>query len=130
MPEPYPIPSYACNLWVAGDDLWIAFPGQGPEGRGHSIKLPASATGLKVAIDILRERAQAERLEIGNRGTPTQYEVEAGKAWGKVTKRLREEHEADITAKIEEKAAAARRKARAEAKAKAQAEAELAELGL
>lgn len=76
MPETYPIPSYACNLWVSGDDLWIAFPGQGPEGKGHSIRLPASTAGLATAISILKERATAQDLKLGNRGTPTQYEVE------------------------------------------------------
>lgn len=126
MPETYPLPSYAISLWVAGDDLWLAFPGQGPEGKGHSVRLPASQAGMATAITILRERAQAERLELGNRGTPTQYEIEAGKAWGRATKRLREETEAQIVAKVEERAAAKRRKAKAQAIARR----ELEELGL
>lgn len=76
MPEPFPLPSYAASFWVAGDDLWIAFPGQGPQERSHSIRLPASAAGMAAAIKIMRDRSQAARLELSNRGTPTQYEVE------------------------------------------------------
>lgn len=76
MPEPYPLPSHAASFWIAGDDLWIAFPGQGPEERGHSIKLPASAGGLAAAVKIMRDRATAKDLKLSNRGTPSQYEVE------------------------------------------------------
>jgi hypothetical protein len=76
MPEAYPLPSYACSLWVAGDDLMVAFPGQGPEERGHTIRLPASAGGLTAVIKILRERASAASTKLSARGTPSQYEVE------------------------------------------------------
>jgi hypothetical protein len=132
MPEIYPIPSYAVNLWVAGDDLWLAFPGQGPEGRGHSIRLPASEHGLKTAVKILRDRAQAERLEIGNDGTPTQYTVEqhAGRAWGTVSKRMREEREARTIADEMEAQHAKAAKAKRLAKDRAEAARELQELGL
>lgn len=126
MAERYPIPSHAASFWIAGDDLWIAFPGQGPEERGHSIRMPASAAGMAAAVQIMRDRAAAQSLKIGNRGTPTQYEIEAGKAWGKVTKRHREEAEAQIAAKVEEKAAIERRKAQAREAARQ----ELEELGL
>lgn len=76
MPEPYPLPAHAASFWIAGDDLWIAFPGQGPEERGHSIRLPASAGGLAAAIQIMRDRSRATDLKLGNRGTPTQHSVE------------------------------------------------------
>ncbi len=76
MPEPYPLPAHAASFWIAGDDLWIAFPGQGPEERGHSIRLPASAAGMQAAVTIMRERASARSLKLGNAGTPTQYEIE------------------------------------------------------
>jgi hypothetical protein len=73
--DKYPLPEYAVSVWVAGDNLMVAFPGTVSE-RGHTIKLPASATGLSTAITIMKERAQARSLFLGNRGTPTQYEIE------------------------------------------------------
>lgn len=76
MPESYPLPAYACSVWVAGDDLMVAFPGQGPEGRGHTIRLPASTGGLQVALTIMRERQSAPDLRLAQRGTPTQYDLE------------------------------------------------------
>src|SRR5438309_159855 len=132
MPETYPLPSYAISLWVAGDDLWLAFPGQGPEGKGHSVRLPVSKSGLKVAINILRDRAKAESLKIGHDGTPTQYTVEqyAGRAWGTVSKRMREEREVRLAKEIEDRVQYNAARERAKAKAKARAAAELAELGL
>lgn len=87
MPESYPIPSYAVNLWVAGDDLWIAFPGQGPEGKGHSIRLPASAAGMQTVVNILRQRSKAKsetELMLGHPGTPTQYELEQDRKYGAI----------------------------------------------
>jgi hypothetical protein len=111
MAETYPIPGYAVTIWVAGDDLWIAFPGQGPEAKGHSVRLPASAAGLSTAIAILKERAKAPDLKLGHRGTPTQYELEQDKKYGAILEAMR--------ADTEDKRCA-----------KARAAAELAELGL
>lgn len=111
MPESYPLPAHAASFWIAGDDLWIAFPGQGPEGKGHSIRLPASTAGLATAIAILRERSKATDLRLGARGTPTQYELEQDKKYGAILAVMK----ADTAAK-------------AEARAKAQKE--LEELGL
>ena len=111
MTERYPIPAYAVNLWVSGDDLWIAFPGQGPEERGHSVRLPASVAGMQTAITILKERSQAKSLKLGERGTPTQYELEQDRKYAAILEAMK----ADT---------AERREARAKA------EAELAELGL
>jgi hypothetical protein len=112
VPNSYPLPSYAVSAWVAGDDLYIAFPGTVSE-QGHTIKLPASAGGLAAAVKILRERQAAESLRIGERGTPTQYEIEAGKAWGAVTRRNRKERaekvEAENKRKLEEHTARVRR---------------------
>jgi hypothetical protein len=76
MPEQYPLPAYAASFWIAGPDLWIAFPGQGPEGKGHSIRLPATVAGLATAIQILKDRAAADDLRLSQRGTPSQYEIE------------------------------------------------------
>ena len=89
MTERYPIPSHAASFWIAGDDLWIAFPGQGPEERGHSIRLPASAAGMATAIQIMKERAQARSLRLSNPGTPSQYEVENDRRY-KALVRVRE----------------------------------------
>lgn len=111
MPEQYPIPSYAVTLWVAGDDLWLAFPSTVADGRGHSVKLPASTAGLKTAIEILKARAVAPDYRLGNRGTPTQYELEQDKKYGAILEAMRADSED-------------RREARAKAAA------ELADLGL
>jgi len=94
MPEPYPLPSHAASFWIAGDDLWIAFPGQGPQERGHSVRLPASVAGLQTAINILKERAVAPSLKLGHRGTPTQYELEQDKKYGAILAAMKEDAEA------------------------------------
>ena len=73
--DPYPLPAYACSVWVAGDDLMVAFPGTATA-QGHTIRLPVSEGGLRAAISIMRERAQAASLKLGNRGTPTQWDIE------------------------------------------------------
>lgn len=132
MAERYPLPDYAVSVWVAGDNLMVAFPGRGPEGKGHTIILPVSEHGLKTAINILKDRAQAERLEIGHDGTPAQYTVEqhAGRAWGTVAKRLREERETRLAQEIEDRVKYNAARERAKAKAKAAAARELEELGL
>ncbi len=111
MPELYPLPSYAVSLWIAGDDLWLAFPGQGPEGKGHSVRLPASVAGFASAVSILRERAQAKSLKLGEPGTPTQYELEQDRKYGAILAAMK----ADTADKRE---------------AKARAERELQDLGL
>ena len=111
MSEKYPLPDYAASFWVAGDDLWIAFSGQGPEERGHSIRLPASAAGFATAIQIMRDRSQAHDLKLGNRGTPTQYEIENDARY-----------KALVKARAEDRAATAEERANAKQ--------ELEELGL
>jgi hypothetical protein len=74
MTDKYPLPSYAVSAWVAGDSLFIAFPGMVSE-QGHTIKLPASAGGLQAAVNIMRQRSQAQDLRLGNKGTPTQWDI-------------------------------------------------------
>lgn len=125
----YPIPAYAISVWVAGDSLMIAFPGTVTE-KGHTIKLPASAAGLDTAVKIAKARAEASDLRIGNRGTPTQYDVEAGKAWGAVTKRQRAEREAVEAADKADALARHTAKKRRAAREKEEAETFLKELGL
>lgn len=126
MPEPYPLPAHAASFWIAGDDLWIAFPGQGPEERGHSIRMPASPAGLHTAIQIMKARSEANDLRLGNKGTPTQYDLEAGKAWGAVQRRWNIEDDARAREILAEKAATAAERA----EAREQAKADLKELGL
>lgn len=75
MSDRYPLPSYAVSAWVVGDDLFIAFPSSRTE-RGHTIKLPASAGGLHAAITIMKARAAETSHLLGERGTPTAYEME------------------------------------------------------
>jgi hypothetical protein len=111
MPEVYPLPAHAVSMWIAGDDLFIAFPGQGPEERGHTVRLPASVAGLQTTIAIMRERSTAKSLRLGHRGTPTQYELEQDKRYGAILEAMA----ADTAEKRD---------------AKRRAEAELAELGL
>jgi len=118
MTDRYPIPGYACNIWVAGDNLMVAFPGTVTE-QGHTITLPISEGGLKTALTILQDRAKARSLLLGNSGTPTQWDAERLAAMAKALSRSREE-------KLE---ALAERKAEKAAKV-AEADAFLKELGL
>lgn len=106
MPESYPIPSHAASFWIAGDVLWIAFPPQGPEARGSSIRLPANEHGLATAIAILKSRVKPTRL--GERGTPSQYDLETDKkfsAWLRAMdegKMITEAERAKAKAELEE----------------------------
>jgi hypothetical protein len=125
MSKTYPLPDYAVSVWVAGDNLMVAFPGLASE-QGHTIKLPVSEAGLRTAIGIMKARSETTDLRLGNEGTPTQYDVEAGKAWGKVTRRLREEHEIEIADKLAQQEAERTAKVRARERAAR----ELQELGL
>lgn len=129
--DKYPLPAYAVSMWVVGDHLMIAFPGTVSE-QGHTIKLPASAGGLQAAITIMKDRAAAESLKIGNKGTPTQYDIEraAGRAWGAVTKRLNEAKAALVAENNERKLKEHTAKVRRLAREKAEAEEFLKELGL
>lgn len=103
MPESYPLPAHAASFWIAGDDLWIAFPGQGPEAKGHSIRLPASVAGLATAIQILKDRAAATDLRLSNKGTPSQYEIENDRRYQALVRARKEERETSA----EERASAA-----------------------
>lgn len=86
MSDKYPLPAYAVSVWVAGDSLMVAFPGTLSE-QGHTIRLPASEGGLRAAISIMKDRAAAESLKLGNRGTPTQWDTDKQMAhWGKMLK--------------------------------------------
>lgn len=131
MAESYPLPSYAVSMWVTGDSLMVAFPGTVSE-KGHTIKLPASAGGLDAAIRIMKDRAAAADLRLGNAGTPTQYDIEraAGRAWGAAAKTLRKAREAEIVERNERKLAEHTAKVRRAEREKAKATEFLKELGL
>lgn len=90
----YPVPHYAATFWIAGDNLMIAFPGQGPEGRGHTITLPCSVAGFSTAITIMKDREHARSLRLGVQGTPTQYEVENDQRYKALVRARKEEREA------------------------------------
>lgn len=102
MPESYPIPSHAASFWIAGDDLWIAFPPQGPEARGSSIRLPANEHGLATAIAILKSRVKPTRL--GERGTPSQYDLESDKKFAAWLRAMDEGKEATAAERAKAKA--------------------------
>lgn len=103
--DKYPLPSYAVSVWVAGDSLFIAFPGTVSE-QGHTIKLPASAGGLQAAINIMKARASASSLKIGNRGTPTQWDADAVLAHWAFEAKIAE-HEVKMAAERRKKTEAA-----------------------
>jgi len=71
----YPIPSYAANIWIAGDLLWLGFPPIGDGVQAHSVSFPANERGLSLIIEILKSRRKGERM-IGENGSPTRYQVE------------------------------------------------------
>lgn len=75
MTDRYPLPDYAVSMWVVGDDLLVAFPSSRTE-KGHTIKLPVSSGGLHAAITIMKARAAERSHLLGERGTPTAYEME------------------------------------------------------
>lgn len=129
--DKYPLPAYAVSMWVVGDSLMIAFPGTVTE-QGHTIKLPASAGGLQAAVNIMRERSRAQDLRLGNRGTPTQHEIEAraGAAFGKAVRKEREAREAAVTERNERKLAEHTAKVRRAERERKEAATFLKELGL
>lgn len=71
----YPLPSYAAHIWVAGDELKLAFPSP-LDAPTHVITLPNNEKGMALAIQILREREHEQQSTIGRRGAPTQYMTE------------------------------------------------------
>lgn len=99
----YPLPSYAVSVWANGDHLMVAFPPTVGE-QGHTIKLPLSGAGLKTAVSILRDRAEATDLRLSQRGTPSQYEVENDQRY-KALMRARQADKAATQAEIDEAAA-------------------------
>ncbi len=87
----YPLPDYAASIWFTGDSINITFGNDqtvvipidrcGIEANGWGTPLP-SQRGWAVILANLKDRAAASRDEkkIGQRGQPTQYEVERAMA--------------------------------------------------
>ena len=71
----YPIPSYAAYIWVAGDKLWLGFPGTDESVRPHSVPFPANEVGMALAVDVLKARRTGDRM-IGTKGAPCKHQVE------------------------------------------------------
>jgi hypothetical protein len=67
------IPSHACSVWIAGDKIWAAFPGQGTT---HSVHVPADEAGIKILLGILRARQIDGRHTVGTAAAPVQYDLE------------------------------------------------------
>lgn len=88
----YPLPSYAIQVWLAGDTIHLALP-SGPVGKSHIVRIPlakcsietsewgqplARQLGWVVLQDILKQRQQQrEAPRIGQRSAPVQYDIEA-----------------------------------------------------
>lgn len=83
----YPLPTYAASIWFTGTSINITFPNDqtiviplercGVETNDSGAPLP-SQRGWALIAQLLKDRAAASRDEnkIGQRGQPTQYEVE------------------------------------------------------
>jgi len=102
----YPLPSYAASIWLADNTLWLGLPGRGPEDRGHSIPVPATAEGMAQVLRILkaRERDQAS-VRIGDEGSPTRAQLEAIM---RKREQARAERQAQANARVEAKPVKAR----------------------
>lgn len=72
----YPLPQHAAYIWTVGDEILIGLPPTTPEGRGHTVRLPASAAGMARVLQLLRERERAERFTVGEKSCPTQVDLE------------------------------------------------------
>lgn len=70
----YPLPSYASSIWLADDQIYLAFP---DERGGHTIHFPDSPRGYETMMRVLRERAmQTSARTLGLSGTPAQQEAD------------------------------------------------------
>lgn len=77
--EPYPIPSYAAQVWLAGDNkLTVAFPPLPGHEKGHTTLIPCTEDGIKVLRSVLAARAEGfstGAAHIATKGSPTQYNL-------------------------------------------------------
>lgn len=70
----YPIPHYAAHIWVAGDTLWLGFPGTAEGVREHSVPFPITDKSIALVVETLRAR-ERNRNWLGTKGAPTRYDV-------------------------------------------------------
>lgn len=70
----YPVPGYAAQIWIAGDELKLALPSP-LDAPSHTVTLPNNERGLALALQILRER-EHDFGTIGRASAPTQYMTE------------------------------------------------------
>lgn len=79
--DPYPLPSYAASIWLAGDDLCIVFPGS------HTVRIPrsklstdadgpAETRGWVVLISLLTARRRGGDSRIATPAAPIQYSID------------------------------------------------------
>jgi hypothetical protein len=68
MSRDYPVPSYAANIWVTGDQIWIGL-------EGRSTPFPCTIPGMQLLITTLRERSRGS-VSFAQNGAPTRYQVE------------------------------------------------------
>jgi len=73
MSEPYPLPGFAANIYASGDGLALCLT---DDGKGHTLQIPATEAGMKLLVQILRERRAARRPYIGQKASPVQYDIE------------------------------------------------------
>ena len=88
----YPVPSYAANIWVVGNEIHLALPPLEGNKQGHTVVLPWNAKALDHLLRILRQRAtQVRPLNIATPAGPTQWDIEQlMKAVKKAPKKLEE----------------------------------------
>lgn len=72
----YPLPRYAAYIWIAGDEIILAFPDVvNHPAPASTVKFPNNPKGLALALAILNERNKSSNV-IGSIGAPVQYSIE------------------------------------------------------
>ncbi len=76
----YPIPAYAATIWMAGNDIMLAF-GETSTTPGHTCRIPNTEKGMAVVVAILSARRNlpeggSEASKIGTGAEPTQFNIE------------------------------------------------------
>ena len=73
----YPLPSYAAHIWIAGDKIWLGFPGEKDGVREHSVPFPATDKGFSLILATIKARQEAPCANwLGTRGAPCRHEIE------------------------------------------------------
>jgi hypothetical protein len=63
--SPYPLPFHAATIWTSGDHLWLVLGPTERDGRANRVTLPATESGLRTALRILKDRELTGVLPIG-----------------------------------------------------------------